>query len=75
MQGVFSASFLGRGFAFPMEQNAGTGDVTSAKEEADVAASIRMFLSYVQGERIMNEAYGIPRILFEGVDSGTADVV
>ena len=75
MQGIFSASFLGKGYAFPMEQNLGTGDVTGASEEANVEASIRMFLSTVAGERIMLESYGLPRILFSNVDSGTADVV
>lgn len=69
------SEFLGRGFAFPLVEDASTGSFTSAVGEANVEASVRMFFATMQGERVMNEAYGIPRWLFDNFDVGSVDVL
>lgn len=69
------SEFLGRGFAFPLTQDSSTGSFAPVAGEANVEASVRMFFATLQGERLMNEAYGIPRWLFENFDVGAIDVL
>lgn len=68
-------NYLGKGMAFPLKTDPDTGDLAGVEERANIKASVRMFLSTVQGERVLNGAYGMPRVLFEPFEAGTADVV
>ncbi len=70
-----SLDYLGKGMSFPLVTDTDTGDLKGVAESANIKASVRMFLSTVQGERVLNSAYGMPRVMFEPFSQGTADVI
>jgi phage baseplate assembly protein W len=65
-------SFIGRGFRFPMEVDAGGGVALSNGAE-DMDCSIRVVLATAPGERVMRPAFGckIWDLLFEPVNANT----
>lgn len=76
MANVFtSAELLGKGLALPFAVNASTSEFAIVEGTDAVKASILMFLSTRRGERILNEGYGLPPVLFESIDAGFLDVI
>lgn len=71
---VFSR-FLGKGLAFPVSVDPATGGLVQVSHEDNIKSCVLMFLSTRQGERVLLEGYGLPEILFENIDVGTADVL
>ncbi|OXS56185.1 baseplate protein [Cohnella sp. CIP 111063] len=53
-----SASFLGRGWKFPIEVDATTGRFLLAEGEDDIAEAIRIILMTSRGERVMRPDFG-----------------
>jgi len=70
-----SVNFLGKGFALDFKEDPATGDIIGVSEEENIKDSIRNFLSTIQGERVLLESYGLPRLPFENFEAGTADVL
>ena len=68
-------AYLGKGMSFPLRTNQDTGDLKGVEERENIKASLRMFFSTVIGERVLNGAYGMPRVMFEPYEQGTADVL
>ena len=65
-----SNSFLGTGWAFPIQFNKLTGTVEMLSDEDDIQNSLRVLLSTRVGERLMQPAYGcnLDVMLFEPID-------
>lgn len=65
-----SASFLGRGWAFPPTFGAGGASVDMADGVSDIEQSLRIILGTTPGERVMQESFGcdLSRFLFEEID-------
>jgi phage baseplate assembly protein W len=65
-----SNSFLGTGWAFPVQFNKLTGTVEMLSEEADIQNSLQVLLCTRVGERIMQPKYGcnMDVLLFEPID-------
>lgn len=53
-----SASFLGRGWKFPVAVDATTGRFLLAEGEDDIAEAIRIILMTSKGERVMRPDFG-----------------
>jgi phage baseplate assembly protein W len=53
-----SASFLGRGWKFPVAVDATTGRFLLAEGEEDIAEAIRIILMTSKGERVMRPDFG-----------------
>ncbi len=53
-----SASFLGRGWKFPIAVDATTGRFLLAEGEDDIAEAIRIILMTSRGERVMRPDFG-----------------
>ncbi|MFF2090997.1 GPW/gp25 family protein [Paenibacillus sp. NPDC058174] len=53
-----SASFLGKGWKFPVQVDATTGRIRMAEGEEDIAESIRIILRTSKGERLMRPNFG-----------------
>jgi phage baseplate assembly protein W len=71
-----SEDFLGRGWAFPVDVDAG-GDIRTAAGEATVEESIRVIIGTAKGERVMRPDFGcgIHEYVFETVDANTLTLV
>jgi len=53
-----SASFLGRGWKFPVSVDATTGKFLLSEGEDDIAEAIRIILMTSRGERVMRPDFG-----------------
>jgi hypothetical protein len=53
-----SASFLGRGWKFPVSVDATTGRFLLSEGEEDIAEAIRVILMTSRGERVMRPEFG-----------------
>lgn len=60
-------SFLGRGWSFPVTFTRGEDGVTMVENEEDIQQSLKILLSTIKGERIMQIDYGanVEEMLFE----------
>ncbi|NUO09041.1 MAG: GPW/gp25 family protein [Candidatus Brocadia sp.] len=63
--------FLGRGWSFPPSFNRTFKGVEMLEQEADVASSLEVLLSTMQGERVMQPQYGcnLEELVFESLDT------
>jgi uncharacterized protein len=63
--------FLGRGWSFPPSFNFNRAGVEMLEQESDVASSLEILLSTLQGERVMLPQYGcnLDEFLFENFDT------
>lgn len=52
------ASFLGRGWKFPIEVDATTGRIKTSEADEDIAEAIRIILWTSKGERVMRPTFG-----------------
>jgi phage baseplate assembly protein W len=66
-------SFLGTGWSFPPSFDLRTREAVMVSNEADIEQSLRILLSTVPGERVMQPAYGcgLKRLLFENFSEST----
>jgi len=53
-----SASFLGKGWKFPVQVDATTGRIRMAEGEDDIEESIRIIIRTSKGERLMRPDFG-----------------
>ncbi|WP_337099673.1 GPW/gp25 family protein [Paenibacillus sp. YIM B09110] len=53
-----SASFLGKGWKFPVQVDATTGRILMADAEEDIAEAIRIIIRTSKGERLMRPDFG-----------------
>lgn len=53
-----AASFLGKGWKFPVQVDATTGRILMADAEDDIAESIRIIIRTSKGERLMRPDFG-----------------
>jgi phage baseplate assembly protein W len=62
--------WLGRGWAFPVNCDPGTGGIAQSEYEADIKESIRIILLTAPGERVMRPDFGcgIHDLVFDSVD-------
>jgi uncharacterized protein len=67
----FPSSFLGRGWSFPPEFDASTGDAKMVEDEADIDASLRILFGTATGERFLVPDYGVDlrEAMFEAVST------
>jgi phage baseplate assembly protein W len=65
--------FLGTGWAFPPAFDWRTREAITVSQEQDVEESLRILLSTVPGERVMQPTYGcgLQRMVFEVVNEST----
>jgi phage baseplate assembly protein W len=65
--------FLGRGWSFPPTFDQAIAGVEMLEQEVDVASSLHILLTTMQGERIMVPEYGcnLDELLFESLDTRT----
>jgi len=65
--------FFGRGWSFPPTFDQAIAGVEMLEQEVDVASSLHILLTTVQGERIMVPEYGcnLDELLFESLDTRT----
>jgi uncharacterized protein len=65
--------WLGRGWAFPVRIDPGTGRVAAAESEEDIRESIRIILGTSRGERVMRPDFGcgIHDLAFDVMDVAT----
>ncbi|WP_449258799.1 GPW/gp25 family protein [Chlorobium limicola] len=63
--------FLGRGWSFPPTFDRNISGVEMLEEASDIASSLEILLSTLQGERVMLPQYGcnLDELLFEGLDT------
>lgn len=63
--------FLGRGWSFPPTFDRNIPGVEMLEEEKDIASSLEILLSTLQGERVMLPQYGcnLDELLFESLDT------
>lgn len=63
--------FLGRGWSFPPTFHRSLPGVEMLEQEADIASSLEVLLSTVQGERVMLPQYGcnLDELVFESLDT------
>jgi len=63
--------FLGRGWSFPPTFDRNISGVEMLEEADDIASSLEILLSTLQGERVMLPQYGcnLDELLFEGLDT------
>lgn len=68
-----SASFLGRGWKFPVAVDATTGRFLLAEGEEDIAEAIRIILMTSKGERVMRPSFGcgLKNFVFGTTDATT----
>lgn len=66
-------AWLGRGWAFPVRIDPGTGGVAVSEYEQDIRESIQIILRTSRGERVMRPDFGcgIHDLVFEIVDVST----
>jgi phage baseplate assembly protein W len=65
-------AFLGRGWAFPVQQNE-SGEIGMAAYEEDIRQAIRIILGTAQGERVMRPDFGVGlrALTFESISATT----
>lgn len=63
--------FLGRGWSFPPTFDRNISGVEMLEDASDIASSLEILLSTLQGERVMLPQYGcnLDELLFEGLDT------
>ena len=63
--------YLGRGWSWPPEFVLKPPHVDMLEDEADVASSLRILLSTIPGERVMQPLYGcnLSELVFESLDT------
>lgn len=63
--------FLGRGWSFPPTFHRSLPGVEMLEQEADIASSLEVLLSTLQGERVMLPQYGcnLDELVFESLDT------
>ncbi len=62
--------FLGRGWAFPVRLEAGSGRIAQVEEEQDIRESLLIILQTEPGERLMHPEFGAGlRAVLHGVNS------
>ncbi|WP_217594381.1 GPW/gp25 family protein [Cohnella sp. GbtcB17] len=68
-----SASFLGKGWRFPVGVDATTGRMLMSEGEDDIAEAIRIVLMTSRGERVMRPGFGsgLSGYAFSGLDETT----
>jgi uncharacterized protein len=68
--------FLGRGWAYPMQQG-DAGDVAMVAAEDDIRQSIRLILETEPGERVMRPDFGCPlrHLLFEPINTNVMGLI
>lgn len=68
-----SASFLGRGWKFPVQVDKATGRFLLSEGEEDIAEAIRIILKTSKGERVMRPDFGcgLNEFVFESTDETT----
>lgn len=66
-------AFLGRGWSFPPEFDHAAKTVKMVSGEEDIQESLRILLSTVPGERVLQPSYGcgLKRLVFEHVSEST----
>lgn len=67
-------SFLGRGWAFPLEFGGGVNPTSMVAKEDDIKQSLRIILSTRTGERIMRPGFGtdlLHKMVFHNMDLTT----
>lgn len=66
-------AFLGRGLAFPVGVDAGTGAIAMAQYEEDIRQAIRIILDTDPGERVMRPDFGagLRALVFEPINTQT----
>jgi uncharacterized protein len=71
------ASFLGRGWAFPVRVDPRTGRIATVAEEDDIRQAIWIILSTAKGERVMRPDFGcgIHDLIFDSVSTVTAGLL
>ncbi|MCD9019680.1 GPW/gp25 family protein [Parachryseolinea silvisoli] len=64
-------TFLGRGWSFPPRFDFVRNAVVMVEEDEDIAESLRLILSTMQGERIMDPKFGstLATFVFDSIDS------
>jgi len=68
-----SASFLGRGWKFPVQVDRATGRLLLSEGEEDIAEAIRIILKTSKGERVMRPDFGcgLNDFVFDTMDDTT----
>ncbi|CAI6081410.1 GPW/gp25 family protein [Cohnella sp. JJ-181] len=68
-----SASFLGKGWRFPVGVDATTGRMLMSEGDDDIAEAIRIVLMTSRGERVMRPGFGsgLAGYAFSGLDETT----
>ncbi len=68
-----SASFLGRGWKFPVQVDRATGRLLLSEGEEDIAEAIRIILKTSRGERVMRPDFGcgLNDFVFDTMDDTT----
>ena len=63
--------YLGRGWSFPPAFDAKQGGVDMLEQEDDIASSLEILLTTLQGERVMLPQYGcnLDEMVFESLDT------
>ncbi|HYR06161.1 MAG TPA: GPW/gp25 family protein [Longimicrobium sp.] len=71
------ASFLGRGWAFPVRVDPRTGRIATVAEDDDIRQAIWIILSTAKGERVMRPDFGcgIHDLVFDSVSTVTAGLL
>ncbi len=66
-------AFLGRGLAFPVAVDPGTGAIALAEYEEDIRQAIRIILDTDPGERVMRPDFGagLRALVFEPINTHT----
>ena len=66
-------SFLGRGWSFPPTFNPLTSSVVLSEEEEDIRESLKILISTIPGERVMQPLYGcdINSMVFKRMNTET----
>jgi len=64
-------TFLGRGWSFPPTFDRDLSSVGMLEQDADIASSLEILLTTVQGERVMLPQYGcnLDELVFESLDT------
>jgi phage baseplate assembly protein W len=65
--------FMGRGWAFPFQLEAASGEVATVADETDIRESILIILKTAKGERVMRPDFGcgIHNLVFAAIDTAT----
>lgn len=66
-------SFLGKGWGFPPQFDKQTGEVRTVSGEEDIEESLRILMSTLPRERVMQPSYGcgLKGLVFESINEST----